>query len=66
MTKDTTDFINVIEKKKVKKRTFLVSMGVISIFTNIPQNEGIEFAERVKIFTKQPTIQSYSLPARNA
>ena len=40
--KDTTDFINFIENTKVKKRTFLVSMDVTSLYTNIPQNEGIE------------------------
>lgn len=39
--KDTTDFINFIEKTKVKKRTFLVSMDVTSLYTNIPQEEGI-------------------------
>ena len=40
--KDTTDFINFIEKTKVKKRTFLVSMDVTSLYRNIPRNEGIE------------------------
>ena len=40
--KDTTDFINFIEKTKVKKRTFLVSMEVASLYTNIPQEEGID------------------------
>ena len=40
--KDITDFINFIENTKVKKRTFLVSMDVTSLYTNIPQNEGIE------------------------
>ena len=40
--KDTTDFINFIEKTKVKKRTFLVSMDVASLYTNIPQEEGID------------------------
>ena len=39
--KDTTDFINFIEKTKVKRRTFLVSMDVTSLYTNIPQEEGI-------------------------
>ena len=40
--KDATDFINFIESTKVKNRTFLVSMDVTSLYTNIPQNEGID------------------------
>ena len=39
--KDTTDVINFIEKTKVNKQTFLVSMDVTSLYTNIPQEEGI-------------------------
>ena len=39
--KDTTDFIKFIEKTKVKRRTFLVSMDVTSLYTNIPHEEGI-------------------------
>ena len=35
--KDSTDFINFIEKTK----TFLVTMDVTSLYTNIPQEEGI-------------------------
>ena len=34
-------FINFIEKTKVNKQTFLVSMDVTSLYTNIPQEEGI-------------------------
>lgn len=39
--KDTTDFINFVEKTKVEKNTVLVSMDVTSLYTNIPQEEGI-------------------------
>ena len=39
--KDTTDFINFIERTKVPKGTILVSMDVTSLYTNIPQEEGI-------------------------
>ena len=39
--KDSTDFINFIEKTKMGKRTFLVTMDVSSLYTNIPQEEGI-------------------------
>ena len=39
--KDTTDFVNFIEKTKGKKRTFLVLMDVTNLYTNIPQEEGI-------------------------
>ncbi|XP_068739308.1 uncharacterized protein [Montipora capricornis] len=39
--KDTTDLLNFIEKTKVAKDTTLVSMDVTSLYTNIPQEEGI-------------------------
>ena len=39
--KDTTDFINFIEKTKLPKGIILVSMDVTSLYTNIPQDEGI-------------------------
>ena len=40
--KDTTDFINFIERTSVNKQTFLVSMDVTSLYTNIPKEEGIK------------------------
>ena len=39
--KDTTDFINFIERIKLPKSAILVSMDVTSLYTNIPQREGI-------------------------
>ena len=39
--KDTTEFINFIERTKVPDNIFLVSMDVTSLYTNIPQEEGI-------------------------
>ena len=39
--KDTTDFLNFIEKTKLPKSTILVSIDVTSLYTNIPQEEGI-------------------------
>ena len=39
--KDTTDFLNFIENTKLPKSTILVSMDVTSLYTNIPQEEGI-------------------------
>ena len=41
--KDTTDFINKIESQPpVPTQSFLVSMDVKSLYTNIPHQEGIE------------------------
>ena len=40
--KDTTDFITFKEKTKMDQDTILVSMDVTSLYTNIPQEEGIE------------------------
>ena len=40
--KDTTDFINFIEKTKVAENVTLVSMDVTSLYTNIPQEQGID------------------------
>ena len=39
--KDTTHFIRFIESTRVPKNAFLVSMDVTSMYTNIPQEEGI-------------------------
>ena len=39
--KDTTDFLKFIEKTKLPKSTILVSMNATSLYTNIPQEEGI-------------------------
>ena len=39
--KDTTHFINFLEKTKVPEDTILVSMDETSLYTNIPQEEGI-------------------------
>ena len=40
--KDTTDFINYIKKTRVPENAILVSMDVRSLYTNVPQEEGIE------------------------
>ena len=40
--KDTTDFISFIENTKIGQDTILVAMDVSSLYTNIPQEEGIE------------------------
>lgn len=42
LIKDTTDFINFIEHKRFPPNTLLVTMDVTSLYTNIPQNEGIK------------------------
>ena len=39
--KDTTQFINFIEKRKVPNNAILVSMDVTSLYANIPQEQGI-------------------------
>ncbi|XP_068757558.1 uncharacterized protein [Montipora capricornis] len=40
--KDTTDFINVIGTTRVPKNAILVLMDVTSLYTNIPQEEGVK------------------------
>ena len=40
--KDTKDFINFVEKTKVPQNAIMVSLDVTSLYTNIPQEEGIE------------------------
>ena len=55
------------EKTNVKIRTFLVLMDVMSLDTNIPQNEGIlklSVTKHMKISTK--TTHSFTLLAGNA
>ena len=42
--KYTTHFINFLDKTKVPENTILVSMDVTSLYTNIPQEEGIKIS----------------------
>ena len=39
--KDSTDFINFVERTKLRQDTILMSMDVMSLYTNIPHEEGI-------------------------
>ena len=55
--KDTTDFINFIERTNVPENTILVSMDVTSLYTNIPQEEGIDtVCEAYETFYKKDTL----------
>ena len=56
--KDTTDFVNFIEKTKVPVDDILVSMDVTSLYTNRPQEEGIltECRAYQKIYDNEPAI----------
>ena len=55
--KDTTDFINLIEKNELRKGVILVSMDVTSLYTNIPQKGGINI-----VCTAYKTFYSDRLP----
>ena len=61
--KDTTDFINFVEKTKVSQDTILVSMDVTSLYTNIPQEEGITTVCRAyrAFYNNNPPIPSHYL-----
>ena len=61
--KDTTQLINFIEKRIVPKNAILVSMDVNSLYTNIPQEEGINtVCETYESFYKNDTpIPTHSL-----
>ena len=37
--KDTTDFVNFIERRNLPEDAFLVSLDVASLYTNIPQED---------------------------
>ena len=43
--KDTTDFISFIENTKIGQDTILVAMDVCSLYTNLPQEEGIKMVK---------------------
>ena len=65
--KDTTHFINIVEGTIVPKNTILVSMDVTSLYTNIPQEEGITtICKAYDIFYKKQPSDTNKLSERNA
>ena len=56
--KDTTDFINFIERKKLPQSTLLVTMDVTSRYTNISQEQGMQIvcAAYDKFYKSNPPI----------
>ena len=60
---DTTDFINFIEKTRVVENAILVSMDVTSLYTNIPQEEGITIICKAyeTFYQNKPSIPSQYL-----
>ena len=55
---DTINFIKFIEKTKMSQDTILVSLDVTSLYTNIPQEEGIEVVYKAyeKFHNNNPPI----------
>ena len=56
-----SQIIPLIEKTNVKDRTFLASMDVMSLDTNIPQNEAVLKLSLKHAFYRQP-IPTHYLP----
>ena len=56
--KDTTHFIRFIESTRVPKNAFLVSMDVTSLYTNIPEEEGITIVCNAyeNVYAQKPLI----------
>ena len=67
--KDKTDFINFIEQTKLPQNVILASMDVTSLYTNIPQEEGIttvcQAYEAFYIEPLPPPPSTPSIPTRN-
>ena len=64
--KDKTDFINFIEQTKLPQNVILASMDVTSLYTNIPQEEGItSVCQACEAFYIEPSPPPPSIPTRN-
>ena len=61
--KDSTDFIDFIESTEVPKHAIIVSMDVTSLYTNIPQEEGIKTICKAYVthYKDKPPIPTRSL-----
>ena len=66
--KDKTDFLNFIESAKLRKNTFVVSMGVTSLYTNLPQEGDVNticYAYE-DFFLCRPSPNTHKVSKRNA
>jgi len=64
--KDTTDFVNFIERTTLPEGTFLVSLDVTSLYTNIPQEEGINTVYRACEKFYGTTPHPHPIPQRKS
>ena len=58
---DTTDYINKTPKENLSNETFLVTLDVVSLYTNIPHDEGIEACREAWNKRVNPTIPTRCL-----
>ena len=56
--RDTTDFINLISTTKLPTDSYLVSIDVSSLYTNIPHKEGVEAVLNALLTQTNPDHQS--------
>ena len=61
--KDTTDFINFIERTPLPDSATLATLDVTSLYTNIPQNEGISVVCKYyeEFYQQKPPIPTQEL-----
>ena len=56
--KDSFDFINEISKIKLKKENFIISIDVVSLFTNVPIDETMDIIKKTFFKEKEIIIPS--------
>ena len=63
--RDSADLLNKIKNLQISPRAILASLDVVSLYTNIPHEEGISSVHKATLDSESPRVEAATLAELN-